>query len=45
MNFGKVTFVSSNSILMDKGVYNDVALIIEQLQNVVEKYISSQDYH
>jgi len=45
MNFGKVTFISSNSILMDKGVYNDVALIIEQLQNVVEKYISSQDYH
>jgi transcriptional regulator with XRE-family HTH domain len=36
----EITAVSSDSILMGKCVYNDVTLIIEQLRNVDEKYIS-----
>ncbi len=36
----EVTSVSSDSILMGKCDYSDVTLIIEQLQNVDEKYIN-----
>jgi len=36
----EATFISSDSILMGKCDYNDVTLIIEQLQNVDEKYIN-----
>lgn len=36
----EVTAISSDSILMGKGDYNDVTLIMEQLQNVDEKYIN-----
>jgi|AGTN01.1.fsa_nt_gi Helix-turn-helix. len=36
----EVTAISSDSILMGKCHYNDVTLIIEQLQNVDEKYIN-----
>lgn len=36
----EVTAISSDSILMGKCDYNDVTLIIEQLQNVDVKYIN-----
>lgn len=37
----EVTCVSSDSIIKGKCDYNDVTLIIEQLQNVDKKYIDS----
>jgi len=36
----EVTSISSDSILMRKSDYNDVTLIMEQLQNVDPKYIT-----
>lgn len=36
----EVTSISSDSILMGKCSYNDVTLIVAQLENVDEKYIS-----